>query len=65
MVGNAAYPLQILYTSTERDHDVAKFILIDLFTTLGRKLPIWGGPDTRTEHFFNRMPAWFLGKIRG
>lgn len=63
VVGNGAYPMQILYTSTERDHDVAKFILIDLFTAVGRKLPIWGGPDTQTEHFFNRMPAWFLSKL--
>ena len=63
VVGNAAYPLQILYTSTERDHDVAKFILIDLFTTVGRKLPIWGGPDTQTEHFFNRLPVWFLKRL--
>jgi hypothetical protein len=63
VVGNAAYPMQILYTSTERDHDVARFILIDLFTTMGRKLPIWGGPDTQTEHFFNRLPAWFFDRL--
>ena len=63
VVGNGAYPLQILYTSTERDHDVARFILIDLFTTMGRKIPVWGGPDTQTEHLFNRLPAWFVGRL--
>ena len=57
VVGNAAYPAQIIYTSTERDHDVARFILYDLFTWAGRALPIWGGPDTMTEHFFNRWPS--------
>ncbi|MCZ6836373.1 MAG: hypothetical protein O7G85_11420 [Planctomycetota bacterium] len=63
IVGNAAYPIQILYTSSERNHDVAKFILIDIFTTLGRKIPIWGGPDTLTEHFFNRLPLMFLARL--
>ena len=24
---------------------------------------IWGGPDTQTEHFFNRLPAWFLKRL--
>ena len=57
VVGNAAYPAQIIYTSTERDHDVAKFMMYDLFTMVGLKLPIWGGPDTMTEHFFNRWPS--------
>jgi hypothetical protein len=55
VVGNAAYPMQVFYTSTERDHDVARFILYDLFATIGRRVPIWGGEDTRTEHAFNRM----------
>ena len=63
VVGNAAYPVQILYTSAERNHDVAKFILIDIFTTFGRKLPIWGGPDTQTEHFFNRIPVSCLSRL--
>jgi hypothetical protein len=56
--------VQILYTSSEREHDVAKFILIDLFTAMGRKVPIWGGADTQTEHAFNRVPVWFLARLR-
>lgn len=60
VVGNAAYPLQIIYTSTERDHDVARFMLYDLFTSTGRLIPIWGGADTGVEHFFNRWPTVLL-----
>ena len=60
VVGNAAYPMQIMYTSTERDHDVARFVMYDLFTSTGRLLPIWGGADTGVEHFFNRWPTVLL-----
>lgn len=56
VVGNFAFPLQILYSSTEgRDH-LARFILYDGCARLGEHLPIWGGRDTLTEHRFNRLP---------
>jgi hypothetical protein len=64
VVGNAAYPCQIIYTSTERDHQVAQFILYDLFTMVGRLIPIWGGKDTMTEHFFNRWPSVAFKRAR-
>ena len=57
IVGNAAYPAQVLWTSGRRDHDVARFILVDIITSLGRRMPVWGGPDTMTEHWFNRCSA--------
>ena len=60
VVGNAAYPAQILWTSGSRDHDVARFILVDIITALGRRMPVWGGPDTMTEHWFNRLSGWPL-----
>lgn len=60
VVGNAAYPAQILWTSGGRDHDVARFILVDIITALGRRMPVWGGPDTMTEHWFNRISGWPL-----
>lgn len=56
MGGNAAYPFQMIYSATEEDGNVAKFILYDIFTRIGEKFPIWGGKDTRTEHFFNHIP---------
>lgn len=56
VVGNFAFPLQILYSSTEgRDH-LARFILYDGCARLGEHLPIWGGRDTLTEHRLNRLP---------
>lgn len=56
IVGNFAYPLQLLYSSTREQDSLARFILYDHFGRLGRKLPVWGGPDTQTEHIFNRLP---------
>ncbi len=56
VVGNLAYPVQILYSSTEEEHDLARFILYDGCARLGRHVPIWGGADTLTEHVFNRLP---------
>jgi hypothetical protein len=54
--GNFAYPLQIIYSSTVVDDIVAQFLLYDGCSILGRKLPIWGGRDTLTEHAFNHLP---------
>lgn len=63
--GTLAYPLQLAWAA-EHSHRLARFIIDDTFATLGRKLPIWGGPDTFTEHFFNRIPVtigrWLPGR---
>jgi hypothetical protein len=56
VVGNFAYPLQIVYSSTETEDDLARFILYDGFARIGGTLPIWGGRDTLTEHACNRLP---------
>ncbi len=56
VLGNFAYPVQILYSSTEEQDDLARFILYDGCARLGRHVPIWGGADTLTEHVFNRLP---------
>ena len=54
--GNFAYPFQLAWSSTEDGDDLARFILYDGFATMGAHLPIWGGHDTLTEHFLNRLP---------
>jgi len=56
VVGNFAYPLQILVSSTAEQDVLARFILHDGGAQLGEKLPIWGGRDTWTEHVLNRLP---------
>ena len=56
IVGNLAFPLQIIASSREEEDVLAQFILYDGFTSLGRRVPIWGGPDTLTEHVFNHVP---------
>lgn len=56
VVGNLAYPVQLLYSSTEDRDDLARFLLYDGCARLGRHIPIWGGADTLTEHVFNHLP---------
>jgi hypothetical protein len=55
VVGNVAYPMQVLYSSASRQSKLAQFIVCDAVTRFGQHLPIWGGQDTATEHFFNRL----------
>jgi hypothetical protein len=60
VAGNAAYPCQVIYQGAERDDRLAGFILYDTVTRVGEKVPIWGGRDTGTEHFFNRLADWVV-----
>ncbi len=55
LIGNIAYPCQMLYSASGKRGKVAKFIVYDTFTRLGDKFPIWGNEDTLTEHFFNYL----------
>lgn len=55
VVGSAAYPAQILRSSASRDGKLAGLILYDTVTTVGRRIPVWGGADSRVEHWFNRQ----------
>ncbi|MEX2664705.1 hypothetical protein [Candidatus Uabimicrobium amorphum] len=54
VLGNLAYPVQMIYSASS-DDGVATFILYDSFSKFGIYMPIWGGEDTATEHFFNRF----------
>ncbi len=55
VIGNAAYPAQLLYGSTERTGELARFILYDTLAAAGRSVPIWGGADSLTEHACARL----------
>lgn len=61
--GVLAYPCQMIYSATGRRSKVSQFIVYDFFSGLGIKIPIWGGEDTLTEHFFNNCAnsviRWF------
>jgi len=65
IVGNLAYPLQIVYSSTEEDDILAQFILYDGCSAIGRKIPMYGGRDTLTEHVFNHLPDRIVRGRRG
>ncbi|MEE9280735.1 MAG: hypothetical protein V3V67_11225 [Myxococcota bacterium] len=56
VAGNAAYPAELVVCSTGETRILARFIVYDTFAALGRAVPIWGGPDTLTEHRLNRLP---------
>lgn len=49
VLGNVAFPLQMLINGG-RHQLIASFLIYDAFSTAGIHFPIWGGPDTRTEH---------------
>ena len=57
--GNAAYPLQLLAASARGGAAAAAFLVHDIFSATGRRLPIWGGRDTRMEHRANRIATLF------
>ena len=56
VIGNLAFPLQIVRSSRGEEDLLAQFILYDGCSVIGRRLPIWGGTDTLTEHAFNHLP---------
>ncbi len=56
VIGNAAFPAQLAWSSSGRSGRLARFVLFDLFAQFGRSIPVWGGRDTLTEHWFNRLP---------
>lgn len=54
-IGNLAYPAELLYRSTGKKDRLAKFIAYSFSAKIGARVPVWGGQDTETEHFFNRI----------
>ena len=55
-VGNAAYPIQMIYSASSGSKELAEFLTYDIASRIGENIPILGGRDTRTEHFFNHIP---------
>jgi len=55
IMGNVAFPLQIVFSGAHNQRSVAGFILYDTFSRLGQWFPIWGGSDSLTEHVANRL----------
>ena len=59
-LGNAAYPLQGIYSSSTKNKELFGFMIYDIFSKIGEKIPILGGRNTLTEHFFNKLPDLFV-----
>lgn len=66
VLGNTAYPAELVACSVGSARVLARFILYDVFATMGRAIPVWGGADTLTEHRMNRLPDrlgdWWAGR---
>lgn len=62
--GNAAYPIQIIYSASSKSREVAEFLTYSIGAGIGARIPIWGGKDTRTEHFFNHISDIIIRKRR-
>ncbi len=55
VIGNLAYPAELIYQSTTSKNKVSKFIIYSFSAKIGSKIPIWGGKDSEIEHLFNRV----------
>ena len=62
-LGNFAYPLQILVSSRDGGDGLARFVLHDAGASLGRRVPVVGGPDTLAEHLGNRAADRVLALV--
>jgi hypothetical protein len=60
-VGDAAFGVQLLQGSADAERHLPRFILFDTLARVGRCVPIWGGKDSLTEGWFNRLPTIFRG----
>ena len=64
VAGNTAFPAELVACSRGDARILARFIVYDAFAAIGRAVPIWGGPDTLTEHRLNRLPDVVANSIR-
>lgn len=62
--GIIAYPVEGPLNPAARKHKLTHFLLDDLMAAVGRHVPVIGGNDTLTEHFFNRLFSKKFGKIQ-
>ncbi|MGB6045561.1 MAG: hypothetical protein WBF93_20575 [Pirellulales bacterium] len=56
IVGNAAFPLQLIYWSRDKRKGMGQFLVYDVMASVGRALPIWGGRNSLVEARLNRLP---------
>ncbi len=61
IIGNLAYPLELLYQSTAKRNLLGRFMTYSFSAKIGAKIPIWGGKDSEIEHFFNLICHKFIG----
>lgn len=55
VVGNLAFPLQLLYSGRVDGSPIAKFLVYNYASMLGRTVPVWGCRDSLLEHWCNHL----------
>lgn len=55
VVGNTAFLVQKAFSLTTAEGKLAAFLLYDIFSWIGQRVPIWGGQDSDTEHRLNHL----------
>ncbi len=60
VVGNLAFPLQLLYAGSVRGGSIAKFLVYDILALIGSGVPIWGCQDSLLEHWSNHLGDLFV-----
>jgi len=61
VIGNLAFPLELVYRSSKKHNNLAKFIIYGLSANIGCKIPIWGGRDSGIEHFMVKIANRVIG----
>ncbi len=60
--GTLAYPCQMVH-SARNGHEISKFMIYEIFSTIAKKIPIWGGYNSEIEYKFNNLAFSILTKI--
>ena len=55
IIGNLAFPLQLLYVGSVNNTPIAKFLIYDYTALIGSIMPVWGCQDSFLEHWTNHL----------
>ncbi len=70
VVGNLAYPMELLYQSSSGNRNkLGRFISYSFSAKVGSNVPVWGGKDSEIEHLVTRIChkslGWSISKSHG
>ena len=54
----------MVYSLAAEENDIGGFLIDDIFSSIARIIPVYGGADTGTEHWANHLSYSFTKKIQ-